>query len=297
MRGIALALALGCCAGVAPAQSAGTDSPTRDRMQRQLELEQRNNFENLLRRSQEAAPLTEPERAVQSVVDAITQGDCPGAVARLNAGLARAFPEVFGLAGAMYEEGLCLKPNWDRALAFYQRAAGAGQPGFTARIAAGYAAPIGGRDLATALWWALRAKTALPEPCARVAPLVDDADKFVAALNAWPAGQLGACAYAAAVMATIQAEAEAIRLGPASGLEGRYKVRLRAAQGEVDLVDELAAAGGADAARARRTIEAKQAVAAHLRQVADRALKRYDRPGAIASDWRPEAVFEFKGAR
>ena len=288
----------------AAAQPGSVDSsPTRERALRQLELEQRNVLENLLWREQAGLPLTDAEKAVQAVVDAVTKGDCPAAVAKLNAGLGKAYPEVIALAGAMYEDGLCLKPSWDRALNFYQRAIDAGYPGAAARVAAGYAAPVGGRDLATALWWAVRAKTSLPAPCARIAPLADDADKFVAALNAWPAGQLSACAYAAAVMATIQAEAESAGLATTYGLEGTLRFSLVPEQGRVDISDELVAApvppgAAADAAtRERSALAARQALATQMRQLADRALKRYDKPAGIAPDWRAQAEFTLKVAR
>jgi TPR repeat protein len=106
--------------------------------------------------------LTEGEKAVQAVSAAMGRSDCVAAASALNAGLAKSHPEVWLLAGAMFEDGLCLKANWDRALNFYQRADGAGLPSAAARLAAGYATAAGGRDLAASLWWAARAKTALP---------------------------------------------------------------------------------------------------------------------------------------
>lgn len=283
-------IALGCCAGAAVAQSADSDSPTRDRMLRQLESEQRNNLDGLLRRAQEGVKLSDGERAAQSVVDAITKGDCAAAATQLNAGIGKGHGEVMALAGAMYEEGLCLKPSWERALAFYERAMRAGQPGVAARIAAGYAAPTGGRDRATALWWAIRAQTALPAPCASVAPLAGDADKFVAALEAWPAGQLDACAYAAAVMATIQAEAESPSLGSLYGLHGKFRLSLLPGRGQLIVADELSAvAGASDEGVARR------AFGEHMRKLGERAVKRYERPPGVAADWRADAEFVLKG--
>lgn len=278
-------------------------SPTRDRALRQLELEQRGVLENLLWREQAGRAWTDAEKAVQAVVDAVAKADCPAAVVKLNTGLGKGYPEVHTLAGAMYEEGLCLKPNWDRALGFYQRAIDAGHPGAAARVAAGYAAPIGGRDLATSLWWAVRAKTPLPAPCARVAPLADDADKFVAVLNTWPVGQLSACTYAAAVMATIQAEAESAGLAATYGLEGKLRFSFVPEQGRVDIADELVAAPplpgvAADATtRERNAQAARQALAAQMRQLADRALRRYDKPPGIAPEWRAQAEFALKLAR
>jgi len=298
MRPLGWFLVLACAAGPVLAQSgSSTEAAQTDRVQRQIE--ERDRVEGMMRRIPTGTTMSDAERAVQSVVDAVAAADCAAATARLNAGIAKSYPEVFTLAGVMFEDGLCLKPNWDRALGFYERALAAGQGGIAARIAAGYAAPIGGRDLATALWWSIRARTALPAPCASVAPLAADADKFVAALNAWPAGQLRACAYAAAVMATVQADAESPALGAGTNLRGSYKVTLLPAQGKVDINDDavLAAGGAPTASDDRDASEAKRALSARLVRTAERALKRYERPAGIAADWRVEAVFALQGSR
>jgi len=285
---------LACAAAPAWAQPGTPDtSPTRDRALRQIELERSGQLQDLLWRAPRSVPATESELAVQAVLDAVTQGDCPAAVAKLNAGLAKAYPAVVTLAGALYEEGLCLRQNWDRALSLYQRAVDAGHPGAAARVAAGYAAPVGGRDQATALWWALRAKTPLPAACNSVAALVGDADRFVAALNAWPAGQLNACAYAAAVMATIQSEAESASWASDYGLQGKVRFRLNVAQGQVEVVEDVTAA----TTRESDLPKARQAFAAQNRQLADRALKRYDKPAGIAPEWQAEGEFALRAAR
>jgi hypothetical protein len=243
--------------------------------------------------SQRVRELTDAEKAVQAVYEAVTRGDCPAAVGALNAGLAKAYPAVWMLAGAMYEDGVCLKPNWDRAVSFYQRADTAGHPGAAARLAAGYAAPVGGRDLAASLWWAVRAKTALPAPCAQVAPLVDDVDRFVGALKAWPAGQLGACVYAGAVMSAVQGELSAPELASGYGLQGTIRLSFVPEQARLDISDDLTAAAGAGVQDAvTRDAEARSARAAltqQLRQTAERAIRRYDKPTGVPASWRVEA--------
>jgi hypothetical protein len=294
MRGWWLPALLLACVGASAQTGSSSDGATQDRVSRQIQ--ERDRMEGLLRRMPGGVQTSEAEKAVQSVVDALASGDCAGAATRLNAGIAKAYPEVLALAGTMLEEGLCLKPNWERALGFYERAMAAGQPGIAARVAAGYAAPIGGRDQATALWWSIRAKTALPAPCTSVSPLAADADKFVAALNAWPAGRLAGCAYAAAVMAMIQSEAESLASTPGLGLKGSFKVMLVPEQARVDIDDALVlATGGAPTvADDRDAKQAKQAFSARLRQTADRALKRYDKPAGVAPDWRAQAEFVLK---
>lgn len=243
------------------------------------------------------------EKAVQAVMDAIRRKDCPGAVTALNAGLKQSLPEVYTLAGGLYEEGVCLKPSWERAVAMYQRAEAAGHPGAAARIAAGYATAAGGNDLGTALWWALRARTPMPADCAAVAPLAADADKFVAALNAWPAGQLPACVYAAAVMAGVQAETASPALARLYGLAGQVTLRFVPAEGRIDIteaLEDLPPAPGSlvDAATlASDRQAARKAFSADLRGLADRSLARHARPASVPAGWRVEARFDYPSAR
>jgi TPR repeat protein len=184
-----LLLLAGClAAGLASAQSEGD---------RQFEAGRTADRENWEWRAKQGLQPTEAEKASQAVVDAIAQRDCARAASQLNAGVAKGYPELMLLAGAMYEDGVCLKPSWERAISFYEKAAAAGRPEAVARIAAGYAAPAGGRDAAAALWWALEARTALPAACTQVVAVADDADRFVNASKAWPARQVGACVYVA----------------------------------------------------------------------------------------------------
>ena len=248
--------------------------------------------------------LTEAEKVVQQVTTALAKRDCGGAVAALNVGLGKGYPEVVTLAGALYEEGVCVKQNWDRAVSLYQRAANAGHPGVAARLAAGYASAQGGRDKAASVWWAVRAQTALPTVC-KPAASTDDPDRFIAALKAWPAGQLDACAYAAAIMANIQAEAEGegSSLATSFGLLGNIRVVFVPHKGSVEIVDELiegAVTGNlsadAVAVQAERR-NARKNFMAGLRLRADMGFKRFERPGAVPADWRVEAAYDIRAAK
>lgn len=288
-------LLAGClAAGLASAQSEG---------ERQFEAGRIADRQNWEWRAKQGLQPTEAEKASQAVADAIAQRDCARAASQLNAGVAKGHPELMLLAGAMYEEGVCLKPSWERAISFYEKAAAAGRPEAMARIAAGYAAPAGGRDAAAALWWALKAKTALPVACTQVATLADDADGFVNALKAWPPGQLGACVYAAAVMATIQGDIAGPGTAAAYGHQGKVRFSFHPAQGRIDIAEELTAASNpahalADATQRENNLRAaRQALSARLREVADRAQKRYDKPAAVPADWRSDAEFVFMAAR
>jgi TPR repeat protein len=252
------------------------------------------------KQTQRSRQLSEAELAVQAVTDAIVKGDCTAAAAALNAGLAKQHAEIWMLAGVMFEEGLCLKANWPRALGFYERADGAGQSGAALRLAAGYATPAAGRDLAASLWWAARAKVALPAPCAQAVPLAGEPDRFVAALKAWPAGQVEACAYSGAVISAVMGDLVDDGLAASLGLEGRVRIVFVPAQAQVELSDDLVPAGGLVADAATRDGEARAARAAlqqRLRAAADRALKRHARPAAVPASWRVEAEHVLKLAR
>jgi hypothetical protein len=254
-------------------------------------------------RAQRGTEPTPAQAAVQVVLDAIQKRDCPGAVAGLNAGLAKSYPEIFTLAGALYEEGVCVRQNWQRAEGLYQRAVAVNHPGVAARLAAGYASAAGGRDLAASLWWAARAKTAQPAVCAAVVPLAEDADKFIAVLQAWPAGQLGHCAYAAAVMASVQAELEQPDFAASQGMVGTVVQNFMPAQGRIDIQDD-----GVDAPPALGVVTvgssqdlerraARKAFQAQIREAADRALKRFERPAGIPAEWAVQARHVFQPAR
>lgn len=252
-------------------------------------------------RAQRGVAPTPAQKAVQAVLDAIQKRDCPGAVAGLNAGLAKAYPEIFTLAGALYEDGVCVRQNWQRAEGLYQRAVAVNHPGVAARLAAGYASAAGGRDRAAALWWAARAKTALPAACAGVVPLAGDADKFIAALQAWPATQIEHCAYAAAVMASVQAELEQPDFAASYGMVGTVVMNFVPAQGSIAIQDEGVDAPppavGVLTAGSSQDLErraARKAFQAQLRQTADLALKRFDRPAGLPADWRVEARHVFQ---
>jgi len=254
-------------------------------------------------RARMAVPLTEAEKVVQQVTAALAKRDCPGAVAALNAGLGKGYPEVVTLAGALYEEGVCVKPNWDRAVSLYQRAVNAGHPGVAARLAAGYASAQGGRDKAAAVWWAVRAQTALPAVC-KPAASSDDTDRFIAALQAWPAGQLDTCAYAAAIMANIQAEAEGEgpSLATSFALVGKIRVVFVPHEGSVEIVDELtegAVTGNLSADAVAVQTERRNArknFMAGLRLRADMGFKRFEKPSAVPADWRVEAAYDVRAA-
>ncbi len=268
---------------------------------RQFEAGKTADLDNWLWRARQRGEASEAEKAIQGVAAAVARKDCPGAVAALNAGLAKGHGEVMLLAGTMFEEGLCVRQSWDRAVSLYQRALESGQPTAAARLSAGYAAPVGGSDKAAALWWATKAKIALPPECGTLAAFVDDPDRFVAGLKAWPAPRIDACVYAAALMSSLYAEADAPGLGAAFGLTGAVRVTLLPEQRRFEITPELAddvpatgrVAEAADADVATR----RRALVAHLQFAADRALARYSAPSGVPAAWRMQAQYVYKSSR
>ncbi|MCE2917090.1 MAG: hypothetical protein ACOVOT_03200 [Rubrivivax sp.] len=265
-------------------------SPQTDRMLSDIERWIQNNPRGRV--------LTEAERQAQEVAEAIGKRDCPAAVKLLNAGLAKGSHEILVLAATMYEDGLCLKPNWDRAVGLLQRAHAAGSPLAAPRLAAGYAGPAGGSDKAAALWWALQAKVGLPDACRSAEALVADADRFVAAIEAWPAGRLDHCAYVAGVMATVQGQIETGPLASAFGLAGEVRLVFVPATGSFEIGNSLAPAaskqGRVDDASAQQAKRSE--LLALVRQTTERAVGRYKRPEGLDASWVARWTVEFKPA-
>jgi len=237
--------------------------------------------------------------AVASVWTHIEAKDCPGAVRTLNAGVAKGHPSVLLLAGAMFESGICLKPSWERAVEFYQRADTAGHPRAGSRLASGYAAPFGGPDKAAAIWWALRSGSALPAECRTVAPLAGDAERFVAAMKAWPAALVDACTYVAGVTGTVAGDIEFSNRANAFGMKGVVTLVFEPASDAIEVETksvefiQLPGVGSGDALLDRQSKSVKQEFERDLRASADRALKRYPKPVGIEPSWKLRQQFVF----
>lgn len=244
-------------------------------------------------------PLPRDREAVASVWVYIDAKDCLGAVRTLNEGVAKGHPTVLLLAGAMFESGVCVRQSWDRAVDFYQRAHEAGHPAAGARLAAGYAAPSGGPDPGAAIWWALKSRLVLPQPCRIETSLIEDADRFVAALSRWPAGLVDACSYVAGLSGAIVGDVEYPSRAMKFGVKGEVKMLVEPASGGV-VVDtqsvefvQLQGAVNANTLVDRQSRSVKQEFEHDLRQAADRALKRFPRPNGVDPAWKLDYTFTF----
>jgi hypothetical protein len=246
-----------------------------------------------------AAAQTPGQESAAAVTRRIEARDCAGAVDELKSGLKRGFGEVSLLAGTMYEHAVCVPRDWNRAVLFYSQAYVNGVKEAADRMAAGYAAPENGADVAAAIWWAgkgrLRASPGqrVLAPCAVDAAAADDMDRFVAELQTWPQSRLAMCNYVAGVMSTLSAEIKYPALAQAYGVGGAVTLRFLPAVPKIDMKKgdtqeyQLLGIFNGDVLRDRETSMVTGAFEKALGAVADRALRRYPKPSGIPA----EAVF------
>lgn len=264
-----------------------------------------------------ALPAHAVGEATRAVVKALEAKDCAAAVRELNSALATSAPEAFLLGGSMFEQGLCLKPNLERASRLYMRAADTGAASAHSRLAALYAAPAAGPDKGAAIWWGLQAGLPLPSACVVPPDRRGDAEGFAKFLGAWPVAQLDACVHVTGVLATLDAEYE---LKPESETGDGIAFDFQPASGKLDLSFAQLNQEGKDS-RARYSsamgstqrsyardpspdqLQAMQAEAAKREfaeqiegQVRD-ALVRFPRPAGVDPAWRIRVRVESGRAR
>lgn len=235
-----------------------------------------------------AAPIPAPGTdSVRQVHQWIEAKDCPRAVRELNAGLAKGYPEVALLGGAMYEEGTCLKRDWNRAVHFYVMANEGGQRAAPHRLASGYASAAGGTDMAAALWWANRRGNSAGSACVVSDAARTDPDRFVAELQTWSPSRLAACNYIAGVMSTLAGDLEYPDTAKMFAVRGKVHVRFLPWMPRLDVTTtgtetlEVMGVFNADTLRDRSAKPVTSAFEAEVRKLAERALKRYPQPAKI----------------
>lgn len=237
--------------------------------------------------------------AVDAVRGSIAARDCQTAVKRLKSGLENDYPEMLLLAGSMYENGLCVKRDWPRAVSFYAQANEAGEKDGAARLAAGYADPANGPDVAAALWWAWKSPGFPASACSVSREGLADPDRFVAELAAWPKQQLAYCNYVAGVLSTIEAEVKYPELAADHGIGGDVTLRFLAGVPRIDLQRgesreyELVGWVSSDMLRDRKTRKMGDGFVTALSSVANRALARYPHPAGIPADALIRVKFSF----
>lgn len=141
-----------------------------------------------------------PDSVGRDLLYLVRGGDCPAAIRLLNERLKNLGDRYLVFTGAMYENGVCLKRDWDRAVSYYVRAADMGDVVAQRRLAAGYFDPANGVDLASTLWWAHQASTPGLQQC-KVANFSQSMqpEAFVAVRQKWDLPNVRACAYVLSV--------------------------------------------------------------------------------------------------
>ncbi|VXC32270.1 hypothetical protein [Massilia sp. 9I] len=238
--------------------------------------------------------------AVHDVRIRIEARNCGAAVEQLKAGLKAGHPELALLAGSMYEHGICVKANWDNAVTFYVQAHQGGLPEAAERLAAGYADPARGPDAAAALWWSLRGRSGMRSgTCAVPEEVEQDPDRFVAELKTWDPSRLAICNYIIGVLWTIAAEVKYPAQAQAWGLHGDVTLRflpglarIEVKKGETGAYQLYGVIDG-DVLRDRESIPARGGFEKMMREVADRALRRYPQPPGIPADTSVSVKYVF----
>jgi TPR repeat protein len=243
----------------------------------------------------------------KAVTKAIEARDCTAAVRELNLALAGASTEALLFGGSMFEQGLCLKQNTERAARLYTRAAEAGAGDARSRLAALYASPAAGPDKGSAIWWALQANLPLPKPCLVGSEVRSNVDAFAQALSAWPAGMLDACVHVTGVLAALDSE---FIVKPANESQAGVAIDFRPATGSLDAgstqvnqtlrdssarvteahsmtgVLQSGSAPSPEQLRAQQAQQELQALAKQVETIGRDALARFHRPANIDKDWR-----------
>ena len=211
--------------------------------------------------------------AVRRVWTYLEVRDCAGALQELNGGLSRQYAVVMVMAGAMYEDGLCLTPNADRAIAMF--------------------------DKASALWWAQRSGQGVTEFCGGSALPLDDADAFVKGQSTWPPARLDTCTYAAGVLGMIQGDTEFPNRAAAFGMRGSVQLVFSPAVPSFEVrgtdIDkiELGVLINGDALSNDR-VTVKNEFVCHMQAMTQRALQRSAQPQAIPISWKFALEYKFQ---
>lgn len=239
------------------------------------------------------------DSALEDVRRHIEARDCDAAVSRLKAWLKQGEPKVFLLAATMYENGLCVKRDWSNAVNFYVMAFEKGLPEAAKRLAAGYADPANGPDMAAALWWARKGRSFSSPACRVSKDVADDPEGFVTELGVWPEERLTRCNYIVGVLSTISAELSYPKVGSEYGVGGDVTLRFLPGQARIEVKRgdsrEYALLGfvDGDTVRDRWRPEVTGVFEKTLSDLANRALARYPKPAGIPADMKVEVTYSF----
>ena len=244
------------------------------------------------------------ERSERMEIEAIERmlgdGLCAGAVDAIKSGLAAKKPYIMLLAGNMYEEGLCVKPDWNKAAGLYMRAHEAGQRHAIQRLAAGYARP--GRDNGMAIWWAARSGDHItyPSRCIPAADPMNDQDGFNRALETMPPATFQSCVYFIGVVNELVSQVRYPRVALRNSVSGSFNMAFVPANGTITwTVDQLDVDENSPGAFFRNLAneeldnprEIRNSLVNYLKGKSNFALARYPRP---AGDFALDEVYRYR---
>jgi len=239
------------------------------------------------------------DSALEDVQRYIAARDCEGAVSRLKGWLKQGEPKVYLLAGTMYDNGLCVKRDWAKAADFYVLAFEKGLPEAADRLAAGYAEPTNGPDVAAALWWARKGRSLKVSACRVSKDIGDDPEAFVTELGLWSPERLAQCNYIVGVLSTISAELSYPKSAAEAHVGGDVSVRFLPGQARIEVKQEgsqeyaLLGWVDGDTFRDRWKPDVTGGFQKMLSELANRALARYPKAAGIPVDTKFEVTYSF----
>jgi hypothetical protein len=232
----------------------------------------------------------------------LAEGKCASAVNAVKAGLAAKKPHAMLMMGNLYEEGICVKQDWDRAAGLYMRAEESGHRFALSRLAAAYART--GRDNGMALWWAAKGgqRSGFPSQCIPAADPEKDPDGFNAGLESMPPATFQACVYLVGVVNEIMSQPRYPWLALHNNVAGTFQMHFMPATGTVTWnvldfeVDEEAGGGYRDLAveGLENPRKIRSSLLDYMNAKSKFALTRYTRPeGGLPADYTYKLDYKF----
>jgi hypothetical protein len=220
------------------------------------------------------------QAATARIRSLIVDGRCQEAVEALKVGVKAKQRDVLLLAGSMYEEGLCMASNWDKAARLYALADEAGNGAGIPRLIAGYAKA--GRDNGLALWWLAKSSSRkdFPQQCIPRADPDTDADGFNGELERMPASLFQGCVYLVGVVTELSTQAQYPSVALRRGLWGSYVMKFGANDAAITwrqsgvTQDTSQRRGGPD-------LEERDLLLSYLQAKSNFALSQYKRPEGV----------------
>lgn len=248
-----------------------------------------------------------PDYAATTRIDRLVKdGECKQAVEALKPGLKSKQADVLLLAGTLFEEGICFKPDWVKAVSMYMLADEAGNRSAIPRLMGGYARA--GRENGLALWWAAKSpmKKAFPANCIPKSDPDTDQDGFNEELEHMPAPLFQGCVYMVGVAGEIHSNGIYPLIAAQHGLSGSVLMEFTPAQGTINWhqdslnIDERQHIGIRDLTKMElenpRVI--KKSFLTYLTGKSEFALSRYKKPDSgIDPSFILKTMFIFKAAK